>query len=220
MVEGPTRRHRAHTRRGDDRPGRRCRWSSSGRRSPRSLDRRLAGAHHSSGRGCCCSGRWCSCSSRPGSGSSTTSDRMRIRTGSWITPGAVAATILWLWSRCSSRSTSPTSPTTKARTARVGGVIVVLLWFYVSGIAILTGAELNAEIEHASPYGKAPGQKNAQGKLLIGARAARAFRQRQPSGELVPVNACSIDAAATAEARIGCGGCGRDLDDEVVESAC
>ena len=47
--------------------------------------------------------------------------------------------------------------------------------------AILTGAELNSEIEHASPHGKAPGQKNAQGKLLIGARAARAFRQRQNS---------------------------------------
>jgi membrane protein len=69
----------------------------------------------------------------------------------------------------------------------VGGVIVVLLWFYVSGIAILTGAELNAEIEHASPYGKGPGQKSAQGKLLIGARAARAFRQRQLSGEMMPV---------------------------------
>ena len=26
----------------------------------------------------------------------------------------------------------------------VGGVIVLMLWFYVSGIAILTGAELNA----------------------------------------------------------------------------
>lgn len=54
--------------------------------------------------------------------------------------------------------------------------MVVLLWFYVSGIAILFGAELNAEIEHASPYGKAPGQKNAQGKRLIGARADRAFQ--------------------------------------------
>ena len=69
----------------------------------------------------------------------------------------------------------------------VGGVIVVLLWFYVSGIALLTGAELNAEIEHASPYGKAPGQKNAQGKRLVGARAARAFRERQLSGELEAV---------------------------------
>jgi membrane protein len=63
----------------------------------------------------------------------------------------------------------------------VGGVIVVLLWFYVSGMAILVGAELNAEMEHASPYGKAPGQKNADGKLLIGRRAARLFQERQRS---------------------------------------
>ena len=31
----------------------------------------------------------------------------------------------------------------------VGAVMILMLWFYVSGIAILTGAELNAEIEHA-----------------------------------------------------------------------
>jgi uncharacterized BrkB/YihY/UPF0761 family membrane protein len=30
---------------------------------------------------------------------------------------------------------------------------LVFALVYVSGIAILTGAELNAEIEHASPYG-------------------------------------------------------------------
>jgi membrane protein len=69
----------------------------------------------------------------------------------------------------------------------VGGVIVLLLWFYRSGIAILTGAELNAEIERASPYGKAPGQKNAQGRLLIGASAARTFLLRQLSVEPMPV---------------------------------
>ena len=57
----------------------------------------------------------------------------------------------------------------------VGGVIVLLLWFYVSSLAILAGAELNAEIEHASPYGKAPGQKTPEGKRLLGARAERAF---------------------------------------------
>jgi membrane protein len=61
----------------------------------------------------------------------------------------------------------------------VGAVIVVLLWFYVSSLAILAGAELNAEIEHASPYGKAPGQKNADGKRLLGPRAARAFQTTQ-----------------------------------------
>jgi membrane protein len=103
----------------------------------------------------------------------------------WITPGAVAATILWLLVSLLFKIYIANFTDYEGSYGTVGGVIVILLWFYVSGIAILTGAELNAEIEHASPYGKAPGQKNAQGKLLIGARAARAFRQRQPSGEVV-----------------------------------
>ena len=37
--------------------------------------------------------------------------------------------------------------------------MILLLWFYISGLAILIGAEMNAEIEHASPQGKAPGEK-------------------------------------------------------------
>jgi len=37
--------------------------------------------------------------------------------------------------------------------------MVLLLWFYVSSLAILVGAEMNAEIEHASPHGKDPGEK-------------------------------------------------------------
>jgi membrane protein len=106
----------------------------------------------------------------------------------WITPGAVAATILWLLVSLLFKIYVANFTDYEGSYGTVGGVIVVLLWFYVSGIAILTGAELNAEIEHASPYGKAPGQKNAQGKLLIGARAARAFQQRQQSGEPLPVN--------------------------------
>jgi membrane protein len=75
--------------------------------------------------------------------------------------------------------------------ARVGGVIVLLLWFYISSLAILVGAELNAEIEHASPYGKAPGQKNAHGKLLLGRRAERAFHDRQPAPLSTPAGPAS-----------------------------
>jgi membrane protein len=101
----------------------------------------------------------------------------------WITPGAVAATVLWLLVSLAFKIYVANFTDYEGSYGTVGGVIVVLLWLYVSGIAILTGAELNAEIEHASPYGKAPGQKNAQGKLLIGARAARAYRERKPSGE-------------------------------------
>ena len=101
----------------------------------------------------------------------------------WISPGAVAATILWLLVSLLFKLYIANFTDYEATYGTVGGVIVVLLWFYLSGIAILAGAELNAEIEHASPYGKAPGQKSAHGKLLIGRRAARAFRERQRSIE-------------------------------------
>jgi len=97
----------------------------------------------------------------------------------WITPGAVAATILWLVVSLLFKLYVANFTDYEGSYGTVGGVIVVLLWFYVSGIAILTGAEMNAEIEHASPHGKAPGQKNAQGKRLLGARAEKAFRERQ-----------------------------------------
>jgi membrane protein len=99
----------------------------------------------------------------------------------WITPGAVTATILWLLTSLLFKLYVANFTDFEGSYGTVGGVIVVLLWFYVSGIAILAGAELNAEIEHASPYGKAPGQKNAEGKRLIGARAARVYGERQGS---------------------------------------
>jgi membrane protein len=104
----------------------------------------------------------------------------------WITPGAVAATVLWLLASLLFKIYVARFTDYEGSYGTVGGVIVVLLWFYVSGIAILTGAELNAEIEHASPYGKAPGQKNAEGKLLIGARAARAYRERPRTPDPIP----------------------------------
>jgi len=97
----------------------------------------------------------------------------------WITPGAIAATILWLVVSLLFKIYVANFTDYEGSYGVVGAVIVVLLWFYLSGIAILTGAELNAEIEHASPHGKGPGEKNAEGRLLIGARAARAFLQRQ-----------------------------------------
>jgi len=96
----------------------------------------------------------------------------------WITPGAVTATILWLLISLAFKLYISNFTDYEGSYGTVGGVIVVLLWFYVSSIAILIGAELNSEIEHASPYGKAPGQKSAKGKRILGARAARMYKER------------------------------------------
>jgi len=36
---------------------------------------------------------------------------------------------------------------------------VLLTWMYASGLAILVGGVINAQIEHANPLGKSPGEK-------------------------------------------------------------
>jgi membrane protein len=96
----------------------------------------------------------------------------------WITPGAVIGTLLWMVSSLAFRYYVTNFTDYNATYGAVGGVIVLLLWFYISGLAILVGAELNAEIEHASPYGKAPGDKVPGQRKKIGAAAARAYRER------------------------------------------
>ena len=71
-----------------------------------------------------------------------------------------------------------------------------MLWFYVSALAVLVGAELNAEIEHASPYGKDPGERVPGEKEKIGAVAERAWEEGEAAGTLKPAIAtanCDVD---------------------------
>jgi hypothetical protein len=63
----------------------------------------------------------------------------------------------------------------------IGAVIVVLLWFYLSSLVWLVGAELNSAIEHASPYGKAEGEKDARRTSSMALPRAKARRQRRDS---------------------------------------
>jgi membrane protein len=96
----------------------------------------------------------------------------------WITPGAVAATLLWIVTSLAFKFYAANFTDYEVTYGTVGAVIVLLLWFYLSGLAILLGAELNAEIEHASPHGKDAGEKVPGRKKKIGAAGARAYRAR------------------------------------------
>jgi membrane protein len=96
----------------------------------------------------------------------------------WITPGALIGTLLWVLVSLAFKFYVANFADYNATYGAVGGVIVLLLWFYISGLAILMGAELNAEIEHASPHGKNPGEKVPGEKKKIGAAAARAYKER------------------------------------------
>jgi membrane protein len=98
----------------------------------------------------------------------------------WITPGSLAATSLWLIGSLAFRFYAVNFGDYEATYGALGGVILLLLWFYLSGLVIVIGAEMNAEIEQASPWGKAPGEKVPGQKKKIGAAAARAYDQATP----------------------------------------
>ncbi|PYR47967.1 MAG: YihY/virulence factor BrkB family protein [Acidobacteria bacterium] len=114
----------------------------------------------------------------------------------WVTPGSVFATILWLIISLGFKFYVTNFGSYNATYGTIGGVIVTMLWFYVSSLAILVGAEMNAEIEHASPYGKDPGEKAPGEKKKIGAVAERAWVEGKAAGTLKPAIAranCDVD---------------------------
>jgi membrane protein len=96
----------------------------------------------------------------------------------WITPGAVVGTLLWVLASFGLKLYVANFTDYNATYGAVGGVMVVLLWFYISGLALVVGAELNAEVEHASPHGKNPGEKVPGQRKKIGVAAARAYAKR------------------------------------------
>ena len=102
----------------------------------------------------------------------------------WITPGSILATLLWVVASLGFKLYILFFGNYNETYGTLGGFIVLLTWFYVSGLAILIGAELNAEIEHASPYGKATGEKVPGEKKKIGVAAQRDFEERKAKGEL------------------------------------
>ncbi len=100
----------------------------------------------------------------------------------WVTPGAILAAIIWLAASLGFKFYVANFATYTETYGAIGGVMVLLLWFYLSGVVFLLGAELNAEIEHAAPYGKAVGEKVPGAKRAIGALAYRRYTSR-PSAE-------------------------------------
>ena len=82
----------------------------------------------------------------------------------WITPGAIAGVILWLAATFALKIYLHFFDSYSATYGSLGAVIVLLLWFYLTGASLLMGAELNSVIEDAAaqegePDAKRKGEK-------------------------------------------------------------
>ncbi len=75
---------------------------------------------------------------------------LRERHWHWITPGAIVGVILWLIVSFALRVYLHFFNSYSATYGAMGAVIILLLWFYVTGLAILIGDEINVEIENAA----------------------------------------------------------------------
>ena len=99
----------------------------------------------------------------------------------WVTPGSVLTAVLWFVASLGFKFYVVNFGAYTETYGAIGGVMVLLLWFYISGLVMLLGAELNAEIEHASPYGKAAGEKVPGQRRAIGALAFGRYQKRPVS---------------------------------------
>lgn len=89
----------------------------------------------------------------------------------WLTPGALLATLLWLIASLAFRFYIVNFTNYNETYGTVGGFIVLMLWFYLSGMAIVIGAEMAAEIEKLLPYqAKLATPKGVRKKLGLAAR--------------------------------------------------
>lgn len=121
----------------------------------------------------------------------------------WVTPGSVLGVLLWLAVSFAFRLYLHYFNSYSATYGSLGAVIILMLWFYLSGAAILIGGEVNSEIENAAAKRgavdakekgeKAPGEKASgdktspvrkadEARKVIGSSTAPAIPRRVNAG--------------------------------------
>lgn len=79
----------------------------------------------------------------------------------FIIPGAVIGTLLWLSATWAFTQYADSFGRFNVTYGSIGGVIVLLIWIYVSGLVFILGGELNSTLEQQSKDGKAKGAREA-----------------------------------------------------------
>ena len=80
---------------------------------------------------------------------------VRNRRWNWLMPGTLVGVALWLAASYGFKLYLEFFDRYAATYGSIGAVIVMVLWFYLSGIAILIGGEVNSEVEKAARRGGA-----------------------------------------------------------------
>jgi membrane protein len=114
----------------------------------------------------------------------------------WLTPGSIVGVALWLLVSFGFRTYLQFFDTYSATYGSLGAVIVLMLWLYLTGVAVLMGGEINSVIENAAAEAgepeakekgeKAPGEGQVESAKSGGRKVAQttspATRERYSDG--------------------------------------
>ena len=82
----------------------------------------------------------------------------------WVTWGAALATVVWILASVVFAAYAENFGRFNKTYGTLGGVVVLLLWMHLSCVAILLGAELNAELEHQTAVDSTIGPPRPMGE--------------------------------------------------------
>jgi membrane protein len=109
---------------------------------------------------------------------------LREQKWTWVTPGAVLGVALWLLASFGFRTYLHFFDSYSATYGSLGAVIILMLWLYLTGVSVLVGGELNAELEHVA--------------ATLGVTGAKAKGEKEPN-EGVPAQASTSGQAELSQ---------------------
>jgi membrane protein len=99
----------------------------------------------------------------------------------WVSPGGIVATVVWLVASLVVSLYVGSSTELATKYGPLSGVVALLLWLYLSALAVILGAELNAELERQGDIERSEGQS----------------RRRRRRAEAGPATAVAAPVVAT-----------------------
>jgi membrane protein len=109
----------------------------------------------------------------------------------FITPGSVIGVAIWVLASWGFSKYVANFGSYDKTYGSLGGVIVLLLWMWISSLVLLVGAEVNAFIEHRSPEGKRQGAKS------MAQQGMEPIATSRPRDEPVPAGAAARSASGS-----------------------
>ena len=82
----------------------------------------------------------------------------------WVSWGAVIATIVWVIASLGFSFFVSQFGNYQETYGALAGVIILMLWFFITGFVVLLGAELNSEMEHQTARDTTTGEERPMGE--------------------------------------------------------